>query len=486
MIQNLETRDFDAVVVGSGPNGLAAAITLQQQGLSVIILEAKDTIGGGMRTAELTLPGFQHDVCSAIHPMVVSSPFFKTLPLHDHGLQFVYPDVAAAHPFDDGKVAVLKKSVQETASLLGEDKKAYLNLLNPVIRDWPLIAKDILGPLHFPAEPFKMAAFGLTGIQSALAVSKRFSGTEAKGLWAGMAAHAIQPLSNYATSAFALVLLTAAHLEGWPVPLRGSEKIATALASYFISIGGIIQTSMPIKSLNQLPSAHAVLFDVTPRQLLAIAGHKFSSIYKWQLERYRYGMGVFKIDWALDDAIPFTATACRNAGTVHIGGTLEEIASSEQASANGKITDKPFVLLAQQSLFDTSRAPDGKHTAWAYCHVPNGSKTDMTKAIENQVERFAPGFKERILAKHVMNTQQMEDYNPNHVGGDINGGILDIGQLFTRPVLSLSPYKTSAKGLYICSSSTPPGGGVHGMCGYHAAKKALKDVFKIKAKPLVD
>lgn len=480
----MEKRDFDAVVVGSGPNGLAAAITLQQAGVSVLLLEAKDTIGGGLRTAELTLPGFKHDVCSAVHPMAVSSPFFKTLPLHEHGLQFVFPEVAAAHPFDNGNAALLKNSVDETASLLGEDKKAYLDLLNPVVRDWPFIAKDVLGPLHFPSEPFKMAAFGLTGIQSALAVSKRFSGTEAKGLWAGMAAHAIQPLSNYATSAFALVLLAAAHLEGWPVPLGGSEKIATALASHFISIGGIIQTSTLIRSLNQLPSAHAVLFDVTPRQLLAIAGHKFSAIYKWQLERYRYGMGVFKIDWALDAPIPFIAEGCLSAGTVHIGGTLEEIASSEQASVNGKITDKPFILLAQQSLFDTSRAPEGKHTAWSYCHVPNGSKTNMTEIIENQVERFAPGFKERILAKHVMNTQQMEDYNSNYVGGDINGGILDIGQLFTRPVISLSPYKTSAKGLYICSSSTPPGGGVHGMCGYHAAKKALWDIFRLKAAPL--
>lgn len=477
----MEKRDFDAVVVGSGPNGLAAAITMQQQGLSVIILEAKDTIGGGMRTEELTLPGFRHDVCSAIHPMVVSSPFFKTLPLHDQGLQFAYPDVAAAHPFDNGKAAVLKKSVQETAALLGRDEQAYLSLMKPVVRDWPLMANDLLGPLRFPAHPFKMAAFGLTGISSAMAVSRRFATAEAKGLWAGMAAHAIQPLSNFATSAFALVLMSAAHLAGWPVPVGGSNQIAGALASYFKSIGGTIQTGTYVKSLSQLPSAHAVLFDVTPRQLLQISGHTFSSIYKWQLEKYRYGMGVFKIDWALDDAIPFTAPQCRKAGTVHLGGTLEEIASSEQASAGGKTADNPFVLLAQQSLFDATRAPEGKHTAWAYCHVPNGSEKDMTAIIEQQVERFAPGFRQRILARHTMNTAQVEEHNPNYIGGDINGGVQDIGQLFTRPVLSLSPYRTSQKGLYICSSSTPPGGGVHGMCGYHAAKRALKDVFKLKA-----
>jgi phytoene dehydrogenase-like protein len=299
-----------------------------------------------------------------------------------------------------------------------------------------------------------------------------------------MAAHSIQPLSNLATSAIGIVLIAAGHLGGWPIPNGGSQTIANALASYFKSLGGTIETGVYVKSLNQLPSSKAILFDVTPRQLLEIAGHKFSSIYKWQLERYRYGMGVFKIDWALNDQIPFTAEECRNAGTIHLGNTLEEIAESEHTSSSGRISEKPFVLLAQQSLFDSSRAPQGKHTAWAYCHVPNGSKTDMTNVIENQVERFAPGFRERILGRHVFNTEQMEEYNPNYIGGDINGGVIDIGQIFTRPVISTSPYKTSAKGLYICSSSTPPGGGVHGMCGYHAAKKALKDVFKLKASPL--
>ncbi|HEY0055221.1 MAG TPA: NAD(P)/FAD-dependent oxidoreductase [Pedobacter sp.] len=480
----MSKTEFDAIVIGSGPNGLSAAITLQREGLSVLLIEGKDVIGGGLRSAELTLPGFTHDVCSAIHPMAAASPFFKTLPLQTYGLSWIYPEVAAAHPFDDGTAAILKKSVAETAAFLGRDEQAYLDLMGPVVKSWPLIVNDVLGPLTIPSHPAEMAQFGLKALSSALTLSKRFSTKEGKGLWAGMAAHSIQPLSNLTTSAIGIVLMAAGHLGGWPIPKGGSHRIANALASYFKSLGGTIETGVYVKSLNQLPSSKAVLFDVTPRQLLEIAGHKFSSIYKWQLERYRYGMGIFKIDWALDSQIPFTAKECRSAGTVHIGNTIEEIALSEQTASSGRVPEKPFVLLAQQSLFDSSRAPQGKHTAWAYCHVPNGSKTDMTDAIENQVERFAPGFKERILGKHVFNTERMEEYNPNYIGGDINGGVIDIGQIFTRPVISTSPYKTSAKGLYICSSSTPPGGGVHGMCGYHAAKKALKDVFNIKASPL--
>jgi phytoene dehydrogenase-like protein len=474
-----ERRDFDAIVIGSGPNGLAAAILMQQKGLSVLLIEGKDTIGGGLRSAELTLPGFTHDVCSAVHPLAVLSPFFSKLPLDEFGLEFIYPPIAAAHPFDNGSAAIIKSSIMQTAALLEADESAYLDLLQPIVQDWPLIAADVLAPLHFPKHPFAMARFGIKALTSASHLSKRFKTPEAKGLFAGMAAHSIQPLTNVATSAEALVLMAAAHLKGWPIPKGGSNQIANALAGYFVSIGGKIETNLYIKSLEQLPSPHAVLFDITPKQLLQIAGHKFSSIYKWQLERYRYGMGVFKVDWALDAPIPFTAPECLNAGTIHIGNTFKEIADSEQQSSDGKVAEKPFVLLAQPSIFDDSRAPEGKHTAWAYCHVPNGSTTDMTDAIEKQIERFAPGFRERILARHTMNSAQMEEYNPNYVGGDINGGVIDIGQLFTRPALRWSPYKTSAKGLYICSSSTPPGGGVHGMCGYHAAKRALKDVFKI-------
>jgi phytoene dehydrogenase-like protein len=319
-------------------------------------------------------------------------------------------------------------------------------------------------------------------LTSATHLAKRFTTREARALWAGMAAHSQLPLTNIATSAIALVLLVTAHTGGWPMARGGSQSIAQALSSCFLSLGGKMETNFPVRSLGQLPSSHAVLLDVTPRQLLQIAGHSLSAIYKWQLMHYRYGMGVYKIDWALDAPIPFSAEHCRRAGTIHLGNSMEEIVASEQATANGAHPVKPFVLLAQPSLFDASRAPRGKHTAWAYCHVPNGSTVDMTERIENQVERFAPGFKERILARHVMNTVEMEKYNPNYVGGDINGGSIDIRQLFTRPALRWSPYRTSAKGIYLCSSSTPPGGGVHGMCGYHAAKKVLKDIFGFNAR----
>jgi phytoene dehydrogenase-like protein len=475
----LQKCDYDAIVVGSGPNGLAAAILMQQQGLSVLIIEGKDEIGGGLRSAELTLPGFTHDVCSAIHPLALASPFFKTLPLADFGLEYLQPTLNAAHPFDNGTAAVLDKSIKNTADYLGADAQTYTALMRELTGAWPLIDQDALGPLRFPRHPLVMAQFGLKALTSAETFVKRFKTTEARGLFGGMAAHAIQPLSNLSTTAIGLVLMATGHLKGWPVPKGGSMSIANALAGYFKSIGGTIETGMYIQSLDQLPSAQAVLFDVTPKQLLQLAGHKFSSIYKWQLERYRYGMGVFKIDWALDGPIPFTAPECRQAGTIHLGNTFEEIAAGELQTSQGRQAEKPFVLLAQQSLFDSSRAPEGKHTAWAYCHVPNGSTQDMTAAIEAQVERFAPGFKDLILAKSTMNTAQIETYNPNYIGGDINGGIIDLGQLFTRPALRWSPYKTSAKGLYICSSSTPPGGGVHGMCGYNAAKKALSDIFGI-------
>lgn len=470
-------KEYDAVVVGSGPNGLAAAIALQQEGLTVLILEGNDTVGGGMRTAELTLPGFHHDVCSAIHPMAASSPFFRTLPLEQHGLQYILPPVAAAHPFDDGTAAFLKRSLSATAHQLGEDANAYRELIDPVVRDWPQLSDDVLGPLRFPVNPARMAKFGLKALRSANAVSRAFSTQMAKGLWAGMAAHSILPLGKMTTAAVGLVLMAAGHLLGWPLAKGGSQQIANALASYFISIGGKIETGFRVASLDQLPAARALLFDVTPKQLLEIAGEKFSSVYAWQLKRYRYGPGVFKIDWALDDQVPFTAPECREAGTIHIGGTFDEIAASEKSIWEGKHPEKPFVLMAQQSLFDNTRAPQGKHTAWAYCHVPNGSTLNMTEEIEKQIERFAPGFRERILARHVMNTAELEAYNPNYVGGDITGGVLDLSQLYTRPSLKRSPYRTSAGNIFICSSSTPPGGGVHGMCGYHAAQRALKDVF---------
>ncbi len=472
-------KEYDAIVVGSGPNGLAAAITIQQAGLSVLLIEGKDTIGGGLRTAELTLPGFKHDICSAIHPMAVASPFFASLPLHEFGLGFIQPSLAAAHPFDDGTAAFLSRSIEETAASLGTDKSAYLDLIGPFSRNWEKLVGDILSPFKFPSHPLLMAEFGLKALQPASQISKRFRTEKGKGLWAGMAAHAIQPLTNWATAAIGMVLPAVGHVHGWPVPKGGSQSIANALAAYFVALGGKIQTGFMVKSLDELPAAKAILLDLTPQQILQISGKRLSPLYKWQLNHYRYGMGVFKVDWALSSPIPFTAASCRQAGTVHIGNTFSEIARTEQQTANNIHPEKPFVLLAQPSLFDSSRAPSGNHTAWAYCHVPNGSIKDMTAAIEKQIERFAPGFRDTILTKHTMNTIEVEAYNPNYIGGDINGGVIDLGQLYTRPALRISPYRSSSKGLYICSSSTPPGGGVHGMCGYYAARQALTDIFKI-------
>ncbi|GAB2603543.1 phytoene desaturase family protein [Spirosoma areae] len=470
-------KQYDAVIVGSGPNGLSAAIVLARAGLSVVVLEARPTIGGGTRSAELTLPGFVHDIGSAIHPLAAASPLFQSLPLAEHGLAWIYPPVAAAHPFDGGRAALLVGSVDETARLLGVDEQPYRQLIDSVVQHWPTLAVDILGPLRVPNHPLDMARFGLDAVLPATQLAKRFQTPEVRGLLAGMAAHAIQPLTNLTTSAIALVLMAAGHYRGWPLPKGGSQAIADALASYFQSLGGVIEVDRPVRSLADLPKARTVLFDLTPKQLLSIVGDRFSYLYRKQLETYRYGPGIFKIDWALDGPIPFQNADCHRAGTVHLGGTLEEIVSAEQQTYDGQHSDRPYVLLAQQSRFDPSRAPVGKHTGWAYCHVPNGSTVDMTERIERQVERFAPGFHDRILARHTMNTAQIEDWNPNYVGGDINGGILDWRQLYTRPTLSLSPYKTGAPGIFICSSATPPGGGVHGMCGYHAARVALRESF---------
>jgi phytoene dehydrogenase-like protein len=471
-------HQYDAIVVGSGPNGLAAAITLRQKGLSVLLVEGKKEPGGGMRSAQLTWPGFVHDVCSAVHPMVTMSPFFKRLPLQDFGLEMINPTLAAAHPFDDGSAGVLHHSLYDTAEGLGVDKKSYLKLMKQTVHDLPKLLPDLLGPLPMPRHPLALANFGLKALTSASWLANRFESRQAKGLWAGMAAHAMQPLTNLSTSAIGMMLMAAAHVGNWPIAKGGSQSIANALVSYYLSLGGVLQTGFFVKSLNDLPPAKAVLLDVTPNQLLSIAGDRLSSTYRQKLERYRYGMGVFKIDWALSEPIPFTNPDCRQAGTVHLGNTIEEITAAEQLTSEGKHQQKPFVLLAQPSIFDNSRAPEGKHTAWAYCHVPNGSVQDQTAAIESQVERFAPGFRDIILQRNTMNAMQMQDYNPNYIGGDINGGVQDIFQLYSRPVLSLSPYRTSAKGIYICSSSTPPGGGVHGMCGYHAAQRVIKDIFK--------
>lgn len=469
---------FDAIVVGSGPNGLAAAITLQQAGVQVLLLEAKPTIGGGMRTAELTFPGFRHDVCSAVHPMAAASPFLRSLPLLNFGLTYIHPEVLAAHPFDDGTAAALYPSLDETAAALGADVAAYRHLFSPLVENWPNIDSHVLGPmLKIPRHPLALAQFGLKALQSGKQVASHFRTHEAKGLWAGIVAHSMIPLDALTSSAIAFVLTIAGHRGGWPIPKGGSQSIADAMGAYFQSIGGTIKTNREVKTLGDLPDAKAVLFDTSPKQLLEICGDALSVLYRWQLKRHRYGMGVFKVDWALSEPVPFRAEVARKAGIVHLGGTFNEIAQGERQVWEGGHPEKPFVLFAQQSIFDASRAPAGQHTGWAYCHVPNGSARDMTDAITSQVERFAPGFRDTIRVTHNIEAAHMEGYNANYIGGDINGGVVNLAQLFNRPALRFSPYRTSAKGIYICSASTPPGGGVHGMCGYYAAKQALKDIF---------
>lgn len=470
---------YDAVVIGSGPNGLAAAITLAQQGLSVKVFEARETIGGGTRTQERTLPGFQHDVCSAIHPMAAASPFLAALPLGEHGLEWIHPEYPLAHPFDNKPAAVLYRSLFETASELDRDHQAYKRLFTPIVQDWDRLAPQLLAPFSRPpSHPLLMARFGLKALRPARSLAQAtFETPRARALFAGLAAHSIMPLDKTATSAIGLVLGAVGHRLGWPLPKGGSQSLALAMASYFESLGGEIETGTKIRSLTQLPASRAVFFDTSPAQVLDIAKDKIPSPYADKLREYRYGAGIFKLDLALQEPVPWKDPACRKAGTVHLGGTLEEIIESEKAMSEGRHPDKPYVLVAQQSLFDKTRAPEGKHTLWAYCHVPNGSERDMTDRILNQIERFAPGFRDLIIGKHSMNTRDMQSYNPNYIGGDINGGMQDITQLFTRPVKLFDPYHIPDTPMYICSASTPPGGGVHGMCGYHAAQSALKREF---------
>jgi phytoene dehydrogenase-like protein len=465
---------LDAVVVGSGPNGLAAAITMARAGRSVLVLEAAETIGGGTRTAELTLPGFLHDVCSAIQPLTKASPCFRELPLAEHGLELVEPPAPLAHPLDDGTAVMLERSVAGTAAGLGADAAAYRKLMAPLVKRSERLEPFLLGHSPIPRRPLAAARFGLLALRSAVGLAKRFEGESARALFAGLAAHSIQDLYRVPTASFGLVLGLFAHTHGWPLVRGGSERLADALGSYLRSLGGTIETGRHVGSLDELPRARAIFLDLTPRQVLRIAGHRLPARYLRALRRYRYGPGVFKIDWALDGPVPWTAAECARAATVHLGGTLEEIAASERAVWNGEASERPFVLLAQQSLFDDSRAPAGKHTLWAYCHLPNGSSEDMTERIEAQVERFAPGFRELILERSVKGPADLERYNENYVGGDINGGVQDLRQLYTRPVIRWNPYATPLDGLYICSSSTPPGGGVHGMCGWYAAQYALK------------
>lgn len=474
---------IDAVVIGAGPNGLAAAITLARAGRSVTVFEAAASVGGGCRSKELTLPGFTHDVCSSIHPLGVASPFMRAMPLEQYGVEWVHSDAPLAHPLPDGSAAMLERSLAATGESFDDraDAEAYAKLMRPLVEHWEAIVAGVEGPLRplfqmtHPGISFEMARFGLTAIQAARRVAQQtFHGVRARALFAGMGAHAIIPLERPPSAAAGLLLGTLGHAVGWPFPKGGSQRIADALAAYLRDLGGEIVTGQPIATLRELPPSRLILCDVTPRQLLALAGDRLPEGYRKRLARYRYGPGVFKVDLALDGPIPWTNPACLRAATVHVGGDLDAIAASERAAWEGTVSERPFVLVTQASLFDPTRAPEGKHTVWAYCHVPHGYPGDRTAAIEAQIERFAPGFRDRILARHTLGPADLERYNPNYIGGDINGGVQDLGQLFTRPLAQADPYATPVPGLYLCSSSTPPGGGVHGMCGYYAALSALR------------
>lgn len=466
-----------AIVVGSGPNGLAAAITLARAGHRVTIFEAADTLGGGTRTAELTLPGFRHDVCSAILPLVAGSPFFRSLELRQHGLRLLEPPVPLAHPLDDGTAVVLCRSVEDTAAGLGPDGGAYAGPLSPPVGSWGALAGMLLAPPRLPRHPMVLARFALTALRPAAALARaRFRGVRARALFAGLAAHSALPLERWGSAAYGLVLAILGHAVGWPIVRGGTQRLAEALIATLRGFQASLVSGHRVEALGALPRTQAVLLDVTPLQLVRLAGASLPAGYRRRLLRYRYGPGIFKVDWALDTPIPWRAPACLGAGTVHVGGTLDEICAAEAAVAAGRHPAAPFVLVTQPTLIDPTRAPAGRHTAWAYCHVPWGSTGDMTEAVEQQIERFAPGFRQRILARHAMGPQALEHYNPNYIGGDILGGTQDLGQLFTRPVARLNPYATPVRGLYLCSSSTPPGGGVHGMCGYWAASAALRDM----------
>ncbi len=470
----LDLRATDAIVVGSGPNGLAATIRLAQQGWSVTVLEAAETPGGGVRSQELTLPGYVHDVCSSVYPLTACSPFFRTLPLKEHGLEWVFPPVALANPFEDGSAAILTKSIDDTACSLGKDGISYRRLVELFSVHWEELFEDLLAPLRFPRHPFHFGKFGMMAIRSSRGLAHSHFATEhGRIFFAGLAAHSMLPLEFLSTAGFGLLLALSAHAVGWPVARGGAQQLTSSLVSYLASLGGTVITNCLVESLDQLPPARTVLLDVTPRQLLKLAGARLPDSYRRKLSRFRYGMAAFKLDWALEGPIPWRAPECSQAGTIHLGGSLAEICESERSAWQGAFSGKPFVLLSQPSLFDPSRAPAGKHTAWAYCHVPNGYKEDVTEAVEAQIERFAPGFRKLILARSVLKPFDLERHNPNLVGGDIAGGASTLSQLFLRPTASL--YRTPIKGTYLCSSSTPPGAGVHGMCGYFAAEAALAD-----------
>jgi phytoene dehydrogenase-like protein len=478
-MQTLDTA-YDSIVVGSGPNGLAAAICLAESGCSVLVVEASTKVGGGSRSGERTLPGYVHDICSAIHPLAAASPFMRQLPLQKHGLELIQPPVPLAHPLDQEGPVMLYRSIEETAEGLGRDGAAYRRLIGPLVSGWESLTEQVLGPVRFPTRPLFMSRFAVRALRSARALAgSLFKEERARALFAGLSGHSILPLTHLFTAAFGLTFGASGHAVGWPLAKGGSQAIADAMASYLVSLGGHIHTGRLIKHIDELPKARAILFDVTPRQVIDIAGSRLPALYRRRLRRYRYGPGVFKLDIALDGPIPWKAAECREAGTLHLGGTMAEIATAEAAVRRGDHPMRPYVLLAQPSLFDGSRAPPGKHTVWAYCHVPAGSTVNMTERIEEQIERFAPGFRDRILARATMAPADLERYNPNYVGGDISGGANDGLQIIARPTLARIPYATPTRGLFICSSSTPPGAGVHGMCGYHAAQAALAHLQRV-------
>lgn len=473
--------EYDAVVVGSGPNGLAAAIELAKADWKVLVIEAHSSPGGGARSDEGTLPGFVHDMCAAVHPMGACSPFMKSLPLQEFGLQWKYSKYPLAHPLDGGRAAIMEASVEATAERLGTaDGKVYCRLFEPLVRDAENLFTDMLGPMFsLPKHPLAAVQFGVRALPSAMSLARAcFRDEPARAMLAGHAAHSVLPLDRSPSAAVGLMLAVAGHATGWPVAKGGTGKISEAMVAYFQSLGGEVLCGWRVQTMDGLPKAKAYLFDTGPVELAKIAARRLPKSYRRKLEVYRYGPGVFKIDYALSEAIPWANEDCRRAATVHVGGWLDEMVKSEKACWQERHAEKPFVLLAQASVCDEARAPEGKHTAWAYCHVPNGSQVDMTQAIENQIERFAPGFRDVILQRRVMGCADYESYNPNLVGGDVTGGVNDWSQLLARPALRLNPYTTPAKDIFICSASTPPGAGVHGMCGYHAARSVLARVGK--------
>lgn len=467
----------DAIVVGSGPNGLSAAIVLAQAGRHVVVYEAEETIGGGARSAEITLPGFTHDRCSAVHPFGAASPFFQSLPLAAHGLEWIAPAAMLAHPFERGGALLVERSVDATADSLGSDARAYRHVMGRFVDDWARLAPAIMGPLRPSRHPITLARFGYRALQSASRVARQlFREPGSRALFAGIAAHGMLPLDRRPSAGFALVLGGLAHVAGWVLPRGGSQRITDALAAHLRSLGGEIITGQRVRSLDELPTSRAILCDLSPRPFLTIAAARLPARYRRALEAYRYGMGVFKIDWALDAPIPWRAKECARAGTLHLGDSIENIERSEQAAWTGATADRPFVLISQPTLFDPSRAPAGRHIAWGYCHVPHGSTVDMVDRIETQIERYAPGFRDRVLARAITAPADVERRNANLVGGDIGAGVSDLRQLFARP--TWREYSTPVKGLYLCSASTPPGVGVHGMCGYFAARRALREVLR--------